>query len=138
MPSLLQGNSNTTATPYTAATEVAAITSTDLINTLDAEGQGVMIIGQVSFTAGATGGTVTAKVHQGSGLGGATVATIPLTNAIASQPNSYPIVAFDPAPAVVGPGNAGTPIYTISLTVAGSNGTGSYASIAVVQIAGDN
>lgn len=138
MPTLLQGNSNTTATVYTAATEVVAITATDPINTLDAEGQGVMIFGQVSFTAGATGGTVTAKIRQGAGLAGATVATIPLTNTIASQPNSYDIVAFDPAPLAIGPGGSGQPIYTITLTVAGSNGTGSYACITVIQMAGDN
>lgn len=132
MGTLVSSNANSTATVYTAATEVVAISSVDANNTLDAE-QSVTISGTVSFTAGATGGTVSARIRQGTGLAGATVATIPLTNAIASIPNSYSFTAVDTAPVLVGPGNAGLPLYTVTLTVAGSNGTGSYACIAVSQ-----
>lgn len=137
MATLISSNSNTTAVAYTLATEVAAITSLDQINTLDAA-QSVTITGTVSLTAGGTSGTVTAKVHQGAGLGGAVVATIPLSNTVISVPNSYTFTAVDTAPLVVGPGNAGLPVYTISLTVAGAAATGSYACITVSQNSANN
>ena len=56
MPTLIQTNSNTTATVYTAATEVAAITSIDPVNTLDAIGAGITISGLIVFTSGGTAG----------------------------------------------------------------------------------
>jgi hypothetical protein len=138
MATLVQANSNTTATTFTAATEVAAIVIGDPINTLDAEGQGVLVQGNVVFTAGATPGTVTVKVRQGSGLAGATVASWIAGTTIAATNLSVPIHIVDTAPLVVPPGNAGSPVYTITLTVAGSNGTGVLASGSATQYTGQN
>lgn len=137
MATLISANSNTTATAYTAATEVVAITSVDAINTLDAS-QGMVIRGTVSFTAGGTSGTVTAKIRQGSGLAGAVVATIPLSNTVISVPQSYSFNAVDPSPLLVGSGGAALPVYTITLTVAGATATGSYAYIEVDQPTAEN
>jgi hypothetical protein len=138
MATLVSVNSNTTATVYTAATEIVAITSTDQINTLDAS-QGMAIKGQVNFTTGATGGTVTARVRQGAGLTGAVVgAPIVLGTSVATTVFSANILVADPAPALVGAGNAALPVYTITLTVVGSNGTGTYAAIEVDQPTAEN
>jgi hypothetical protein len=138
MATLESVNSNVTATVYTAATEVVAITSTDQINTLDAS-QGMVVKGQVNFTAGATPGTVTARVRQGSGLAGAVVgAPIVLGTTVAAVVFSANLIVVDPAPLLVGAGNAALPVYTITLTVAGSNGTGTYAVIEVDQPTGQN
>lgn len=136
MPVAVQANSNTTATTYTAATEVAAIVINDPINTLDAVGQGVLIQGAITFTAGATPGTVTVKVHQGSGLAGTTVASYVWGTTIASVNQTVPVHVVDTAPAVVGPGNTGPIVYTISLTIAGSNGTGVIASGSATVLSG--
>jgi hypothetical protein len=138
MPSLVETNSNTTATVYTAASEIAAITSTDPTNTLDAVGQGVTIMCTVALTPGTTGGTVSAKVRQGVGLGGNTVATIPLSNTVAATPWAATFIVNDPTPLITGPGNSGLPIYTVTLTVAGSNGTGVYAAITTIINADEN
>lgn len=134
MGTLVNTNQNTTATVYTAATEIVAISSSDPVNTLDAS-NGVMVIrGTVAFTPGATGGTVVAKVRQGlNTTSGTVVATVNLTNAVASTPYEASFEVVDSAPAIVGPGNAALPNYTITLTVAGSNGTGSFAEITVTQ-----
>lgn len=137
MATLISANSNTTATTYTAATEVAVITSADPVNTLDAS-QGMVVKGVFTFTAGATPGTVTLRVRQGAGLTGAVVATYVLGTTIASVNQSFSYLAVDNAPLVVGSGNAALPVYTVSITVAGSNGTGVYAAIEVDQPTGEN
>ena len=136
MATLVTAVQSTAATTYTAATEVAALTFTDVFNTLDAEGQGNVISATVAFTAGATAGTVTARVRQGVGLTGPIVATIPLSNTVISTPYAATFDAYDPLPATVGSGNAGQPTYTVTLQVTGSNGTGTYASGTVSQISG--
>lgn len=138
MATLVQANSNTTATTYTAATEVAAIVIGDPINTLDAEGQGVLVQGNIVLTAGATPGTVTVKVRQGSGIAGTQVASWVAGTTVAATNFSVPVHVVDTAPATVGPGNSGQPIYTITLTVAGSNGTGVLASGSATQMTGQN
>lgn len=132
MATLISANSNTTATAYTLATEVVAISSVDQVNTLDAS-QGMVIRATVSLTAGGTTGTVVARVRQGTGLAGAIVATVPLSNTVISVPNSFTFNVVDPAPLLVGAGNAGLPLYTVTLQVAGATATGSYAYIEVDQ-----
>jgi hypothetical protein len=138
MPTLIQTNSNTTATTYTAATEVAAITSIDPVNTLDAIGAGITISGLIVFTSGGTAGAVTLKIRQGVGVAGPTVASITLPPTLVSTLYAAPFTAVDVAPAITGPGNSGVPIYTVTLTVAGSNGTGAYAAVSVITNSGEN
>lgn len=137
MATLVSANDSVAATAYTLATEVAAITSADPINTLDAS-QGMVISGAVTFTAGATPGTVTLRVRQGAGLAGAVVRTIVLGTTVASVNNSYHFTVPDPSPALVGSGGAALPVYTVSLQVAGAAATGVYASIVVTQPTGEN
>lgn len=126
MPSLTYANSSSAATVFTAATEVAALQISDNIPTIEPDGQGVNIDGIVTFTAGGTAGTVTATVRQGLGLSGAIVKQWVVGTTVIATNFTVPINVTDPAPPPLVPAQ-----YTISLTVAGANGTGVYASAKV-------
>jgi hypothetical protein len=125
--------SNTTATVFTNATEVVAITSPLMASTIEG-GAGNWITGVVTVTTGATGTGGTLKVRTGSGIAGTQVFTQAWLQPAAANTVSIPFAFLDSAPSAAG----GTAQYTVTFNANVATATGVNASIGITPAGFDS
>lgn len=109
-------------TTLTAATEVPYFQTSANIQVAE-DTIGVVIRGQITITAAAGTTSVAIKCRRGTGIAGAQVGVTNTITTVASSTPAIPFAFLDPAVApYLSPAQV-SPLYTITVTAAGANGT---------------